>query len=230
MKEETTGKKASTAATARTTRTADDETFAKTYGSERPRLLDERTKAAVAEAATTLVKAGFHVDQRAPERRLDVAALVPARDSGDDRLRKAATTLVVASAIPFVKWMIRDRFGTYSRAFREDLEQAGHVGIVRAFARYDGSGRFLTYARHFVIGELADYVNFLHGQTKHYRALQEKVAAARDALVARGEPATPDAISRATGLSLKAVKRELEVSSRRFVSFEGLALAEVTEG
>jgi RNA polymerase sigma-B factor len=91
------------------------------------------------------------------------------------------------------------------RAQREDLEQAGAIGILAAIPGYDPQRgtAFATYATPFAVGEM---LAVLRGAapvhvTRTGRDLAAAVEAAAEAIaVAEGRPASPAEIAAATGL------------------------------
>jgi RNA polymerase sigma-B factor len=117
---------------------------------------------------------------------------------GDDGARAA----LVERLMPLVSRLAR-RF--QGRAAREDLEQAGVVGLLAALPGYDPrrGTAFATYATPFAVGEM---LAVLRGAAPVHvsrtgRELAATVEAAAEAVTAeRGRPPSPDEIAAAAGL------------------------------
>lgn len=79
---------------------------------------------------------------------------------------------LVEDHLYLVGHLVRQRWGDVVRRHdREDLEQAGCIGLLRAAVRFDPKRglKFSTYAAHRIIGECIDYLRQSYGRRGYRR-------------------------------------------------------------
>jgi RNA polymerase sigma factor (sigma-70 family) len=136
-----------------------------------------------------------------PHRRLDERGLVLAACVGREREREELVQLL----LPRIAGVARDYGGVYS-VTREELLQAGVLGLLRALERFDPAraNTFWTYARWWVRQAMQELVSSLsHAVVLSDRAMRHLArvkAAHRELVQSRGrEPSTAD-LAALTGL------------------------------
>ena len=92
-----------------------------------------------------------------------------------------------------------------------ELFNCGAIGLIQALERYDLKYAFTTYSKSFIIHELMDFVNYTMGNPSAYYARRQKaVKNAIDLLENDGREVSAENISLMTGLTIKAVNKELD--------------------
>ena len=111
----------------------------------------------------------------------------------------------------------------YILSEKEDLHQAGCVGIMEALRKYDANkGEFYNYCYNYVRKEISEYLRSLSGESsEHFERLHRKVINARDEILKENGTVSVDEIMKRTGISRKLVKREMGIVYTK-VSYEHL--------
>ena len=140
--------------------------------------------------------------------------------SGDNKKVLDAKEYVVAHYSGYVAYLIRLYYPTYVSKFWDDLFQSGNVGLLKALERYDPSvSSFTVYSKRYILHEVYEFICYIKNTTPYYDALQKKV---RCAMEDTEGAVKPEEIAARTGMSVKAVKRELLVMNLRHISLDEL--------
>ncbi len=99
--------------------------------------------------------------------------------TGDEDDRNRAGEFVIRQYKDSVGRLIRMKYSTFHARYREDLEEAGYIGLIKALGRYGLNGKpscFLTFSRFYVLHEMSrEAATILQTGSDYYARIQRDV-------------------------------------------------------
>lgn len=122
----------------------------------------------------------------------------------------------------YIKKLMEDFCPTYQAKYYDDLLSSGTVGLMEALQKFDPEkGRFTTWSKRYIIHEFLNFLCEIVFQCSVYYAnLQNKIRKVIKKLELEGIKYTFEDICEQTGLSMKIVKRELQMQNMVILSYE----------